>query len=182
MKVADRRPDAVSPNDWPYQECKAFGDLIDASELRDELHPVDRVILAARELGLGPRHWLVYEVLVCAFQKFPIHGGEWFAEDAESFLRNATDADLVADAPTVHFARRLAGVRHLLDRIEALEEALEGVAPEKPTTDMVLAGAKAMSGTSTENEPLTAVIYGQPRDVWAAMWLAWKVRNEGGDA
>ena len=53
------------------------------------------------------------------------------------------------------------------------------VTPEKPTASMILAGAKAMAVTSTANKPLTAVIYGQPKDVWRAMWTAWEARDDG---
>lgn len=42
-------------------------------------------------------------------------------------------------------------------------------AMREPTEEMVLAGAGAMEGRSHEHEPQSAVIFGQPAEVWRAM-------------
>ncbi|MEM7120561.1 MAG: hypothetical protein AAF563_04740 [Pseudomonadota bacterium] len=95
-------------NDWPIEDYDAFVGMIELAEGRGEDHIVDRVALAARELGLRPDHWLVREALVGVYGKFPVYGGTFYAEDAEAFFRNATPSDL-ADRETVGWAKELAG-------------------------------------------------------------------------
>lgn len=106
--ISRRRPEAVNPGEWPLADYNAFVLLFRSADLlRDEEHDVDRVHAAADEIGLDPHHWLVREVLMCVYGKFPVHGGTFYAEDADAFFRNATDDDL-RDRNTVEWARRLA--------------------------------------------------------------------------
>jgi len=107
--LSPRKPPG-HPNDWPIGDYNGYVALVEAAENRDERHPVDRVTLAAGELGLHPRHWLVLEVLAGTYRKFPIHGGYFYAETAEVFLARATERDL-QDRETVEWALRLAGAR-----------------------------------------------------------------------
>lgn len=51
-----RRPDG-HPNDWPIGDHNALVYLIRSADLlRPEGHVVDRVIAAAEDICLGPRH------------------------------------------------------------------------------------------------------------------------------
>ena len=51
----------------------------------------------------------------------------------------------------------------------ALEDAGLVIVPRKPTGEMVVAGAKTMAAAMPDGEAQTAVIYGQPKDVFNAM-------------
>lgn len=66
----------------------------------------------------------------------------------------------------------------MTDRLEArvaraIEEWLvDGqmmIVPREADADMVMRGALAMSAKTQHAEPQTAVIFGQPKDVWHAM-------------
>lgn len=106
VRLSRRKPPG-NVNHWPIGDYHGYIVLVEAAEDRDEDHPVDRVTLAAKALGLHPRHWLVFEVLTGTYRKFPMHGGRCcYAENAETFLKRAPSADLL-DRETVEFACRL---------------------------------------------------------------------------
>lgn len=106
IKLSRRRP-AGHVNNWPIGDYNGFVALVQAAVARTEDHPVERVSFAAKELGIHHRHWLVLAVLAGTYQKFPLCGGHFFAEDAEVFLRMATTHDL-EDREMADWARRLA--------------------------------------------------------------------------
>lgn len=50
--------------------------------------------------------------------------------------------------------------------------------PKKATPEMCVAGVKVMAAAMGENEPQTAVIYGQPNKIYEAMVKAYKPNDD----
>ena len=57
--------------------------------------------------------------------------------------------------------------------ITALDKAGFVIVPRTPTEKMLVAGIKVCSHAAITNAPQTAVIYGQPKDIYQAMIEAW---------
>ena len=57
--------------------------------------------------------------------------------------------------------------------IIALDKEGFVIVPKAPTDEMAVAGIKVCEGAMTTNEPQTAVIYGQPKEIYQAMIEAW---------
>lgn len=99
-KRLSRTKPAGHPNVWPYEDYKAYVDLLFRAEAHMRAHgedEIEAVTGAARDLGLPYNHWLVQELLMGTYGMFPIYGGVLYAETPEAFLRSAPRADLYDD-------------------------------------------------------------------------------------
>jgi len=50
-----------------------------------------------------------------------------------------------------------------------IDKAGSVIVPREPTEEMIVQGAKAMTVAAVNAEPQSAVIFGQPKEVWQAM-------------